>query len=142
MEIKNVKNFKLGEIKDFDFDSFLPEIKEILLSEDNENKLNSLKKNIIRVLILMSKDKNFLQLLKDINCVDIFVKLLKSDLEIIDLKNKNLDQKNSNKENDDITLNYYNIDINNIIKQESKYEKLEKKFKKKSKKINNKLIIN
>ena len=77
-------------LNDLDIDTFLPEIKEILSSEDNENMLNSLKTNIIRVLILMSKDKNFLQLLKDINSLDIFIKLLKSDLEIILLKNSEI----------------------------------------------------
>jgi hypothetical protein len=135
MEIKNIKNLKIGEIKDIEIESFLPEIKEILLSDDNENKLNSLKKNIIRILILMSKDKNFLQLLKDINCLDIFVKLLKSDLEIIEMKNKNLKEITFDKENNNINSNN-NIDINKGIKHESKYERLEKKFKKKSKNLN------
>lgn len=117
MKIKNVKN--LEDFEEFDVDSFLPEIKDILSSEDNENKLNSLKKNIIRVLILMSKDKNFLQLLKDINCLDIFVKLLKSDLEIIELKNNKITDEDNNK----------------IDKQESKYEILERKFNNKGKKF-------
>ena len=88
MKIKNAKSIDI--LNDLDIDTFLPEIKEILSSEDNENMLNSLKTNIIRVLILMSKDKNFLQLLKDINSLDIFIKLLKSDLEIILLKNSEI----------------------------------------------------
>jgi len=116
IRIKNVKNFDISN--EMDIDSFLPEIKEILSSEDNENKLNSLKKNIVRVLILMSKDKNFLLLLKDINCLDVFIKLLKSDLEIISLKNEKLiedTQKDSNK-----------------INENSKYALLEKKLSKKS----------
>lgn len=117
IKIKNVKNFDVLN-SEFDIDSFLPEIKEILSSEDNENKLNSLKKNIVRVLILMSKDKNFLLLLKDINCLDIFIKLLKSDLEIISLKNEKLIEdlkKEETKEN-----------------EMSKYALLEKKLSKKS----------
>lgn len=117
IKIKNVKNFDVLN-SEIDIDSFLPEIKEILSSEDNENKLNSLKKNIVRVLILMSKDKNFLLLLKDINCLDIFIKLLKSDLEIISLKNEKLTEELNN--------------VTNKIEVMSKYALLEKKLSKKS----------
>lgn len=118
IKIKNVKNFDVLN-SEFDIDSFLPEIKEILSSEDNENKLNSLKKNIVRVLILMSKDKNFLLLLKDINCLDIFIKLLKSDLEIISLKNEKQTEDAKNQDSK--------------VKETSKYTLLEKKLSKKSK---------
>jgi hypothetical protein len=122
IKIKNVKNFDVLN-SEFDIDSFLPEIKEILSSEDNENKLNSLKKNIVRVLILMSKDKNFLLLLKDINCLDIFIKLLKSDLEIISLKNEKQTEDAKNEDNK--------------VKETSKYTLLEKKLSKKSEKYFN-----
>lgn len=117
IKIKNVKNTDL--INELDIDSFLPEIKEILSSEDNENKLNSLKKNIVRVLILMSKDKNFLQLLKDINCLDIFIKLLKSDLEIIELKNEKI-------------LQYEQEQLDKKEEMHSKLIMIEKKISKKS----------
>lgn len=114
MKIKTTKNSEY--LKELDLDNFLPEIKEILSSEDYENKLNSLKKNIIRVLILMSKDKNFLQLLKEINCLDIFIKLLKSDLEIIEEKNKKKMEEGSNK------------NLKEEKKKESKYEQLTKRL--------------
>ena len=123
MKIKNTKNSEI--LKEIDLENFLPEIKDILSSEDCENKLNSLKKNIIRVLILMSKDKNFLQLLKEINCLDIFVKLLKSDLEIIEQKNKYL---NENRDNS-------NMNTQEEKKIESKYDVIIKKI---NCKINNK----
>jgi hypothetical protein len=64
-----------------DGDTMLLEIKEMFSNQD-EVTFNILKKNITRVLIIISKDKSFLQLLKDINSLDIFVDLLKSDLEI------------------------------------------------------------
>ncbi len=122
LKIKNVKNIEKAN-NDIDLDSFLPEIKEILSSEDNENKLNSLKKNIVRVLILMSKDKNFLQLFKDINCLDIFIKLLKSDLEIISIKNDKMREIHSKMDSDKLN-------------EVSKYTLLEKKLSKKGKIIN------
>jgi len=120
VKIKNVKNSDVLLNNELDIDSFLPEIKEILSSEDNEIKLNSLKKNIVRVLILMSKDKNFLLLLKDINCLDIFIKLLKSDLEIISLKNE---KQTEEAKNEGRKLNLT-----------SKYAFLEKRLSKKSNK--------
>lgn len=87
MKIRNLKSdlFNIDSIfNDLQFGGGLTEIKEMITNQDEES-FNSLKKNITRVLILMSKDKNFLQLLHDINSLDIFVSLLKSDLEIYSL---------------------------------------------------------
>jgi hypothetical protein len=84
MKIRNLKSdlFNIDSIfNEVQFGGGLTEIKEMITNQDEES-FSSLKKNITRVLILMSKDKNFLQLLHDINSLDIFVSLLKSDLEI------------------------------------------------------------
>ena len=81
MKIKNSKILESDTEDAVQFESSLTEILEMFSHQDDDS-FNLLKKNITRVLILMSKDKNFLQLLKDNNSLDIFVGMLKSDLEI------------------------------------------------------------
>ena len=65
------------------------EIKEMFASEKDEETLNILKRNIMRVLILMSKDKAFIQLMKNINSLENFIVLLKSDLKMFEENQKN-----------------------------------------------------
>jgi hypothetical protein len=54
----------------------------MLNKNKDEETLNALKRNIMRVLILMSKDKGFIQLMKNINSLEHFIFLLKSDLNL------------------------------------------------------------
>ena len=72
------------------------EIKEIFAIEKDVETLKILKRNIIRVLILMSKDKTFILLMKNINSLEDFIFLLKSDLKLCEerLTNSNTDQDN------------------------------------------------
>ena len=72
------------------------EIKEIFAIEKDVETLKILKRNIIRVLILMSKDKTFILLMKNINSLEDFIFLLISDLKICEerLTNSNTDQDN------------------------------------------------
>lgn len=67
------------------------EIKEIFSHNKDEETLKSLKKNIMRILVLMSKDKGFIKLMKNINSLENFIILLKSDLKLCeDVQNKNI----------------------------------------------------
>jgi len=64
------------------------EITEMLNNKKDEETLNALKRNIMRVLILMSKDKGFIQLMKNINSLEHFIFLLKSDLKLCEESQK------------------------------------------------------
>jgi hypothetical protein len=87
LKIKDVSSIDSICENNSSVDGMLSEIKEMFANQD-ETTFNMLKKNITRALIIISKDKSFLQLLKDINSLDIFVDLLKSDLDIYSEKIK------------------------------------------------------
>lgn len=87
MKIKSNTNMEKELEQEFLNNTMLNEIKDNLINQDEES-INSLKKNLTRILILMSKDKDFLQLLKDINSLDIFVGLLKNDLDVYSNKDQ------------------------------------------------------
>ena len=78
----------------------IDEIKEMFASEKDEKTLNILKRNIMRVLILMSKDKAFILLMKNINSLENFIFLLKSDLKMCEENQK----KNNSELNNDISI--------------------------------------
>lgn len=87
-----LKILKLNADSEYKEDSemlvgMLDEFKELILKKDEEV-IGTLKKNITRVLILMSKDINFIQILKEINSVDALVELLKTQVDIYFDKNK------------------------------------------------------
>jgi hypothetical protein len=83
MKIKNLEEVQLETV------GMIGEIKEMFNNDKDEETLKLLKRNIMRVLVLMSKDKGFIQLLKNINSLEHFIFLLKSDLKLFEDKLKN-----------------------------------------------------
>lgn len=81
---------KIKSLEDVQLETqgLISEITEMLNKKKDEDTLNSLKRNIMRVLILMSKDKGFIQLMKNINSLEHFIFLLKSDLRLYEEKLK------------------------------------------------------
>ena len=85
LKIQNTDDIELETV------SMIGEIKEIFSHNKDEETLKSLKKNIMRILVLMSKDKGFIKLMKNINSLENFIILLKSDLKLCeDVQNKNI----------------------------------------------------
>ena len=71
------------------------EIKEILNKGKDEETLKILKKNIMRIFVLMSKDKAFIKLMKNINSLENFIFLLKCDLELYEDTQTNIITQNT-----------------------------------------------
>ena len=85
-------------------EGFVCEIEDFAKNKTfNNESLKVFKKNITRVLTLISRDKNFLALLNEMNCFEVFLDLFKIDLNLY-----------SNKNND-------NEDIRSSLKHEVKY---------------------
>jgi hypothetical protein len=82
LKIKSLDDVKL------ETEGLFTEITEMLDKNKDEETLNALKRNIMRVLILMSKDKGFIQLMKNINSLEHFIFLLKSDLKLCEESQK------------------------------------------------------
>jgi len=76
-----MKTNNINQINDLNTEGMLGEIQEIFSSENlTGESLKLFKRNTTRILIIMSKDDNFLKLLNEINCLAVFVSLLKNDL--------------------------------------------------------------
>ena len=71
------------------------EIKEILNKGKDEETLKILKKNIMRIFVLMSKDKAFIKLMKNINSLENFIFLLKCDLKLYEDTQTNIITQNT-----------------------------------------------
>lgn len=67
----------------------IEEIKEMFSKDKDEQTLKILKRNIMRILVLMSKDKGFIQLMKNINSLENLILLLKCDLKMYEELQKN-----------------------------------------------------
>lgn len=76
-----------------DFETFKAQETGDEYGKDASN-FDSLKKNITRVLILLSKEKKFFLILKELNSLDSFISILKSDYEFV-LTNQDNEEENS-----------------------------------------------
>ena len=83
MKIKSCEEVQLETV------GMIGEIKEMFNSDKDEETLKILKRNIMRVLVMMSRDKAFIQLMKNIKSLEHFLFLLKSDLKLYEDKIKN-----------------------------------------------------
>ena len=102
IERKDVEGFiKVLQCKDYS--SYQQLISQEANNEINttENYFITMKRNITRILILLSKEKKFFLILRDLNSLDSFLSILKSDYEFI-IANKDKDESKE--------------DINNLIK--------------------------
>jgi len=99
MKINNVSDLKQS-VFSTSTEGLLGEIEDLFRKENfNDENLKVFKKNITRVLTLISRDKNFLALLNEMNCFEVFLDLFKNDLILYINKEKDakkaLESKNS-----------------------------------------------
>lgn len=95
MELMEKSDFEkfITILKCKDFEAFQAQETGDEFGKDANN-FDSLKRNITRVLILLSKEKKFFLILKELNSLDSFISILKSDYEFI-LSNHDNEEENS-----------------------------------------------